>query len=228
MLLRAVCRMPVILPVWFFAIAFPFFGPINSTVGALLVTFTVYIIPCTAHMRVFYTAKARQVSTSKIPTPQPKKGKRNPWKNLLIGWLLPILLLKSSRKQREFWEKEKFEKNWKFHIGCKYRMKNPFFSFLFFSTDSADVSPDNAVVSSFPAPECGSEASFLHAKLDCNLPCQHFHCHLDSGNWHRMGWLGKCYHFQGSNQNFWCVCAMLSMPTNSSTSTSTQPKHHPP
>jgi auxin influx carrier (AUX1 LAX family) len=64
MLLRAVCRMPVILPVWFFAIAFPFFGPINSTVGALLVTFTVYIIPCTAHMSVFYTAKARQVSTS--------------------------------------------------------------------------------------------------------------------------------------------------------------------
>jgi hypothetical protein len=77
-------------------------------------------------------------------------------------------------------------------------------------------------------PECSSEAAFLHAKLDCNLPCQHFHCHLDSGNWHRMGWLGKCYHFQGSNQNFWCVCTMLSMPTNSSTSTSTQPKHHPP
>ncbi len=93
MLLRAVCRMPVILPVWFFAIAFPFFGPINSTVGALLVTFTVYIIPCTAHMRVFYTAKARQVSTSKIPAPQPKKDKKNPCKNLLIE--LPILLLKS-------------------------------------------------------------------------------------------------------------------------------------
>jgi auxin influx carrier (AUX1 LAX family) len=85
MLLRAVCRMPVILPVWFFAIAFPFFGPINSTVGALLVTFTVYIIPCTAHMRVFYTAKARQVSTSKIPAPQLKKDKKNPCKNLLIG-----------------------------------------------------------------------------------------------------------------------------------------------
>jgi auxin influx carrier (AUX1 LAX family) len=49
--------MPVILPVWFFAIAFPFFGPINSTVGAMLVTFTVYIIPCVAHMSVFRTAK---------------------------------------------------------------------------------------------------------------------------------------------------------------------------
>ncbi|CAM6025434.1 unnamed protein product [Sphagnum balticum] len=67
MLLRAVCRMPVILPVWFFAIAFPFFGPINSTVGALLVTFTVYIIPCSAHMRVFYTAKARQNAVVRPP-----------------------------------------------------------------------------------------------------------------------------------------------------------------
>ncbi len=64
MLLRAVCRMPVILPVWFFAIAFPFFGPINSMVGAMLVTFTVYIIPCAAHMSVFRTAKARQVKSS--------------------------------------------------------------------------------------------------------------------------------------------------------------------
>ncbi|CAK9227929.1 unnamed protein product, partial [Sphagnum troendelagicum] len=71
MLLRAVCRMPVILPVWFFAIAFPFFGPINSTVGALLVTFTVYIIPCTAHMSVFYTAKARQNAVVRPPSFMP-------------------------------------------------------------------------------------------------------------------------------------------------------------
>lgn len=62
LLLRAVSRMPVILPVWFFAIAFPFFGPINSTVGALLVTFTVYIIPCVAHMVVYRAATARQVN----------------------------------------------------------------------------------------------------------------------------------------------------------------------
>jgi auxin influx carrier (AUX1 LAX family) len=35
MLLCAVCCMPVILPVWFSPIAFPFFGPINSTVKAM-------------------------------------------------------------------------------------------------------------------------------------------------------------------------------------------------
>jgi auxin influx carrier (AUX1 LAX family) len=57
MLLCAVCRMHVILPVRFFAIAFPFFGPNNSTIGAMLVTITVYIIPCAAHMSVFRTAK---------------------------------------------------------------------------------------------------------------------------------------------------------------------------
>lgn len=67
LLLRAVARMPVILPVWFFAIAFPFFGPINSTVGALLVTFTVYIIPCVAHMAVYRGATARQNAVEKPP-----------------------------------------------------------------------------------------------------------------------------------------------------------------
>ncbi|RVW17778.1 Auxin transporter-like protein 3 [Vitis vinifera] len=35
------------------AIIFPFFGPINSTVGSLLVSFTVYIIPALAHMITF-------------------------------------------------------------------------------------------------------------------------------------------------------------------------------
>jgi hypothetical protein len=62
-LFRAICRMPVILPIWFFAIAFPFFGPINSAVGALLVTFTVYIIPCLAHMVYYRSPAARTVCT---------------------------------------------------------------------------------------------------------------------------------------------------------------------
>jgi auxin influx carrier (AUX1 LAX family) len=45
----------------FFAIIFPFFGPINSAVGALLVSFTVYIIPAVAHMLTYRSASARQV-----------------------------------------------------------------------------------------------------------------------------------------------------------------------
>ena len=59
--LRALARLPVVIPIWFLAIIFPFFGPINSAVGALLVSFTVYIIPSLAHMLTYRSACARQV-----------------------------------------------------------------------------------------------------------------------------------------------------------------------
>ena len=49
-------------PIWFLAIIFPFFGPINSAVVALLVSFTIYIIPALAHMCTYRTALARQVA----------------------------------------------------------------------------------------------------------------------------------------------------------------------
>lgn len=61
--LRALARLPVVIPVWFLAIIFPFFGPINSAVGALLVSFTVYVIPCLAHMITYRHASSRKVST---------------------------------------------------------------------------------------------------------------------------------------------------------------------
>lgn len=67
MLLRATCRVPVILPIWFFAIAFPFFGLINSVGGCLLVTFTVYIIPCLAHIVYFSNSSLRAPSVEKPP-----------------------------------------------------------------------------------------------------------------------------------------------------------------
>ncbi|CAI9769040.1 unnamed protein product [Fraxinus pennsylvanica] len=57
---RAAARMPVVIPIWFLAIVFPFFGPINSTVGSLLVSFTVYIIPALAHMFTFRSPAARE------------------------------------------------------------------------------------------------------------------------------------------------------------------------
>lgn len=59
---RALTRLPVVVPIWFLAIIFPFFGPINSAVGALLVSFTVYIIPSLAHMLTYRSASARQVN----------------------------------------------------------------------------------------------------------------------------------------------------------------------
>ena len=64
--LRALARLPVVIPIWFLAIIFPFFGPINSAVGALLVSFTVYIVPSLAHMLTYRKASARQVNSPNL------------------------------------------------------------------------------------------------------------------------------------------------------------------
>ncbi|KAL5210878.1 hypothetical protein ABZP36_006501 [Zizania latifolia] len=64
---RAAARLPVVVPIWFLAIVFPFFGPINSAVGSLLVSFTVYIIPALAHMITFRSAHARENAVEPPP-----------------------------------------------------------------------------------------------------------------------------------------------------------------
>ncbi|XP_047168604.1 auxin transporter-like protein 5 [Vigna umbellata] len=64
---RALARLPVVIPIWFLAIVFPFFGPINSTVGSLLVSFTVYIIPALAHIFTFKSPAARQNAVEQPP-----------------------------------------------------------------------------------------------------------------------------------------------------------------
>ncbi|KAK4803302.1 hypothetical protein SAY86_001505 [Trapa natans] len=65
---RALARLPVVIPIWFLAIIFPFFGPINSTVGSLLVSFTVYIIPAMAHMVTFAPSTARENAVERPPS----------------------------------------------------------------------------------------------------------------------------------------------------------------
>ncbi|CAL4893855.1 unnamed protein product [Urochloa decumbens] len=65
--LRALARLPVVAPVWFLAVIFPFFGPINSAVGAFLVSFTVYVIPSLAHMATYSSASARLNAAEKPP-----------------------------------------------------------------------------------------------------------------------------------------------------------------
>lgn len=64
---RAAARLPVVVPIWFLAIIFPFFGPINSTVGSLLVSFTVYIIPALAHIFTFRSSAARENAVEQPP-----------------------------------------------------------------------------------------------------------------------------------------------------------------
>ncbi|VFQ67816.1 unnamed protein product [Cuscuta campestris] len=64
---RALSRLPVVVPIWFLALVFPFFGPINSTIGSLLVSFTVYIIPSLAHMFTFRSPLARENAVEQPP-----------------------------------------------------------------------------------------------------------------------------------------------------------------
>jgi hypothetical protein len=70
--------------------------------------------------------------------------------------------------------------------------KNPLHSF---GSQKNDTEADEVTILSLAA-ECCCEAPFLHVKLGSNLPHQHIHHHLDSGNWHWLGWLGKHHNFQ--------------------------------
>lgn len=89
-LLRALVRIPVVLPIWFLAIIFPFFGPINSAVGALLVTFTVYIIPAAAHMMTYRTAFARENSVEKPPSFLPSWAAIYLINSFVVVWTLVV------------------------------------------------------------------------------------------------------------------------------------------
>ncbi|KAI4339168.1 hypothetical protein MLD38_024137 [Melastoma candidum] len=89
-LLRALARLPVVVPIWFLAIIFPFFGPINSAVGALLVSFTVYIIPAAAHMTTYRSATARQNAADKPPFFLPSWTGMYVVNSLVILWVLVV------------------------------------------------------------------------------------------------------------------------------------------
>ncbi|CAD5180234.1 unnamed protein product [Musa acuminata subsp. malaccensis] len=88
--LRALARLPVVIPIWFLAIIFPFFGPINSTVGALLVSFTVYIIPAMAHMLTYRTPSARQDAAEKPPFFLPSWTAMYAVNAFVVGWVLVV------------------------------------------------------------------------------------------------------------------------------------------
>lgn len=88
--LRALARLPVVIPIWFLAIIFPFFGPINSAVGALLVSFTVYIIPSLAHMLTYRKASARQNAAEKPPFFLPSWTAMYVVNTFVVVWVLVV------------------------------------------------------------------------------------------------------------------------------------------
>ncbi|XP_009407552.2 auxin transporter-like protein 2 [Musa acuminata AAA Group] len=88
--LRALVRLPVVIPIWFLAIVFPFFGPINSAVGALLVSFTVYIIPAMAHMLTYRTPSARKNAAEKPPFFLPSWTAMYAVNAFVVAWVLVV------------------------------------------------------------------------------------------------------------------------------------------
>ncbi|KAI5429588.1 Auxin transporter-like protein 2 [Lathyrus oleraceus] len=88
--LRALARLPVVIPIWFLAIIFPFFGPINSAVGSLLVSFNVYIIPSIAYMITFRNASARQNAVEKPPFFIPSWTAMYIVNTFIVVWVLVV------------------------------------------------------------------------------------------------------------------------------------------
>ncbi|EMS49038.1 hypothetical protein TRIUR3_02444 [Triticum urartu] len=87
---RALARLPLVLPIWFLAIIFPFFGPINSAVGALLVSFTVYVIPAVAHMLTYRSAHARSNAAEKPPAFLPSWSGMFVVNAFVVAWVLVV------------------------------------------------------------------------------------------------------------------------------------------
>lgn len=77
-LVRVVARLPVAFLLWFLALLLPFFGPLNSLIGAFIMSFSVYIIPCMAYLLVFWKPASREDAAE-------KPGKWMPsWKGIVF------------------------------------------------------------------------------------------------------------------------------------------------
>lgn len=61
-IMRLIARIPISMVIWFFALAIPFFGLINSLMGAVLITMGGYVIPPLFFAIAYRTAAAREVS----------------------------------------------------------------------------------------------------------------------------------------------------------------------
>ncbi|EFJ24904.1 hypothetical protein SELMODRAFT_100516 [Selaginella moellendorffii] len=66
-IVKSLSRIPIVLVIWFIAIMIPFFGPINSVVGALLASVAVYILPCVAFMYARQAPESRKGALEQPP-----------------------------------------------------------------------------------------------------------------------------------------------------------------
>lgn len=64
---KVMSRVPVVLFIWFLATAFPFFGPVNSLLGAFTTTFSTYIVPCLAFCITYRSQSSRTAAARGLP-----------------------------------------------------------------------------------------------------------------------------------------------------------------
>jgi auxin influx carrier (AUX1 LAX family) len=88
-LVRVLVRLPVVLLLWFLALAFPFFGPLNSLIGSLFMSFSTFIIPSIAYIITFWTPKARENEAEKPNKPRRIVG----WRGMVVLNLMVVLLI---------------------------------------------------------------------------------------------------------------------------------------
>ena len=64
---KVLSRVPIVLLVWFLATAFPFFGPVNSLLGAFTTTFSTYLGPCLAFNIAYFSRTAQNAAVRGPP-----------------------------------------------------------------------------------------------------------------------------------------------------------------
>lgn len=64
---KVLSRVPIVLLVWFLATAFPFFGPVNSLLGAFTTTFSTYVVPCIAFNMTYHSSASKSSAVREPP-----------------------------------------------------------------------------------------------------------------------------------------------------------------
>ncbi|CAM6085899.1 unnamed protein product [Calypogeia fissa] len=85
--LRAVARLPVAGFLWLLALLIPFFGPLNSIIGAVFQSFNTFMIPCLVYLYVFWTPQSRQNAAEKMSKFLPR------WKGVVLLNLSIIVVI---------------------------------------------------------------------------------------------------------------------------------------
>ena len=66
--IRLPSRIPISLLIWLLAMAFPFYGAINSLMASIAVPFTAFALPCAVFIWIYRTKEAREAAPKPPPS----------------------------------------------------------------------------------------------------------------------------------------------------------------